>query len=139
MLVRVSNVIAFVALTALMGGSVAQAAPVQLEGEYITSSAQGANSLKSDAAKLVVQLDAQAKRYTKDIERMNGRSKSAGDKYALAAAKLKKLADVALKLKSEARSIKTAAALSKVRQKKSRLHQLASSIYLDLLNKPTQD
>lgn len=135
MSVKVLNVIAMAVLSAVLNGTVAQAAPASLEGDSITSNVPGVNSLKSDVAKLVVDIDEAAKRYAKESDRMAGRSEVAGDKYEKAAAKFKKLADAAVKLKSEARAIKSSSALSKVRKKKGSMHQLASSIYLDLLNK----
>lgn len=137
MFVKVVSVIAVAVMSAVVSGSVVHAAPAPLEGDSITSAVPGVNSLKSDAAKLVIDLDGMAKRYAKEADRMAGRSEVAGDKYVVAAGKFRKLSEAAMKLKSEARTIKSSSALSKVRKKKGAMHQLASSVYLDVLDKTT--
>jgi hypothetical protein len=135
MKVKVLNVFAMVVLSAVFTGASAQALPATDIGANLTATIPGVNSLKGDTAKLVIELDEDAKRYAKESLRMTGRSKAADDKYAKASVKLKKLAEVALKLKIEARSIKSSSALSKVRQKKGNMHKIASTVYLDLLEK----
>jgi hypothetical protein len=132
---KVLNVVAVAVVATLLGGSAAQAAPAPFEGDSLTSATQGVNSLKSDVAKLVVEIDGMAKRYAKESVRMAGRSKAADDKYAKAAVKFTKLSEAAVKLKSEARVIKSGSALSKVRKKKGVIHKLASTAYLEILEK----
>lgn len=133
------NTVAVAVMTAVVTGSAAQAAPAPLEGDRHTPSAPMMNSLRGDVAKIVIDIDKAAKRYAKESERMAGRVETAGDKYEAASVMLKKLADAAVKLKAEAKTVKTASALTKVRQKKATMHRLATTIYRSLLEKQSTE
>jgi len=126
------NIIAVAVIATVFTGSAAQAAPAPLEQDQQTASFPMKNSLRGDIAETVANIDTAAKRYAKESERMADRVKAAGDKYEAASIKFKKLADTAVKLKAEAKTAKTASALTKVRQKKTRMHMLATAIYRSL-------
>ena len=132
---KILKVISIAVIATMMSAGAAQAAPVLFEGYTLKSEIAGVNSLKSDVAKIVVDIDSMAKRYAKESIRMAGRSKVTDDKFSKAAIKFTKLSEAAVKLKTEARTIKTGSSLSKVRKKKGVINKLASTIYLEVLEK----